>query len=61
VDGGQEPDNDFIREAELGLIKYGVYDLQSAFLSFILYDNEAKHFVCKVEGAVGDEFEIQLS
>ena len=61
VDGGPEPGDDFMQRAELGLSEYSAYDLQSALVTGISYDNDAQRFICTVEDTAGELFEIQLS
>jgi len=61
VDGGPHPVEEFVILAEQGLSIYGAYDLQSATVTGIDYDNKARRFICKVEDAQGGSFEILLS
>ena len=60
VDGGPDPGDDFIQQAEWGLLEYGVYDLKSASVTAVRYDDEARRFICEVEDAQGGSFEIRL-
>jgi len=60
VDGGPEPTSDFIHQAEMGLLKYSAYDLESARVTEIRFSNERKRFICSVEDINADTFEILL-
>ena len=61
VDGSPEPGSNFIRQAELGLLKYGSFDLESARVTEIRYSNDCKRFICEAEDRKGGSFEILLS
>ncbi|MCL2496417.1 MAG: hypothetical protein FWF04_03255, partial [Clostridiales bacterium] len=61
IDSGPEPLEEFIQQAERGLSAYGAYDLHTAMIKDITFDNEARRFLCTVEDAQGNLFEISLS
>ena len=61
IDSGPEPLEEFIQQAEHGLSAYGSYDLHTAMIKDITFDNEARRFLCTVEDAQGNLFEISLS
>ena len=61
VDGGPEPFDDLVEQAERGLALYGAYDLHTAKVTAIAYDNDVRRFLCKAEDAQGGSFTIVLS
>jgi len=61
VDGGPDPTQDFIQQAERGLSEYNSYDLQSVMITGISYDNDAQRFFCMFVDANGVAFRVTLS
>ena len=61
ADGGPEPSNDFIRQAESGLSIYSTYDLHDVVITGIQFDNDAQRFFCNFKDAQGVQFEVALS
>ena len=60
VDSGPEPLSPFIEDAEQRLAYYSVYDLNSATVTNVRFDNDAQRFLCDIEDAQGAEFTISL-
>jgi len=61
VDGGPEPSEEFVVQAERGLSAYSSYDLSTATITAVIFDNEAQRFICEAADALGGKFEITLS
>jgi Ethanolamine utilization protein EutJ (predicted chaperonin) len=60
VDGGPEPHSDLIEQAERGMVLYSGFDLGTAAVVSVKYDNDAQRFRCTAEDAQGGSFEIFL-
>jgi hypothetical protein len=61
VDGGPNPTDIFIQQAEWGILPYGSYDLRDAVITDIRFDNEAQRFYCGFRNVHGVTFNTTLS